>query len=92
MLTSACPHCGGSGRRLSAETAVLGIYREMARQGERLRGSQVRLTLHADLKNALQNETREGVNTLARALGAHILWLERADGPVHEVGIEIVPA
>ncbi len=92
MLTSPCPHCAGSGRRLSAETAVLGIYREMARQGERLRGSQVRLTLHADLKNALQPETREGVNMLARALGAHILWLDRADGPVHEIGIEVIPS
>jgi ribonuclease G len=64
----------------------------MARQGERLRGAQVRLTLHSDLKNALQPETREGVNTLARALGAQVLWLERTDGPVHEIGIEIVPA
>ena len=92
MLTSACPHCSGSGRRLSSETVVLGVYREMARQGERLRGAQVRLTLHSDLKNALQPETREGVNTLARALGAQVLWLERTDGPVHEIGIEIVPA
>ena len=39
LLTSGCPHCGGSGRRLSAETVVLGVYREMARQGERLRGA-----------------------------------------------------
>jgi ribonuclease G len=92
MLTSSCPHCGGSGRRLSAETVVLGIYREMARQGERLRGAQVRLTLHVDLKNALQPETREGLNTLARVLGAHVLWMERADGPVHEIGIEVLPA
>jgi ribonuclease G len=92
MLTSACPHCSGSGRRLSSETVVLGVYREMARQGERLRGAQVRLTLHSDLKNALQPETREGVNTLARALGAQVLWLERTDGPVHEIGIEIVPS
>ena len=92
LLTSSCPHCGGSGRRLSAETVVLGVYREMARQGERLRGAQVRLTLHVDLKNALQPETREGVNTLARALGAHVLWMERADGPVHEIGIEVLPS
>jgi ribonuclease G len=92
LLTSACPHCGGTGRRLSPETAVLGVYREMARQGERLRGAQVRLTLHADLKNALQPETREGLNQLARALGAHVVWLERADGPVHEIGIEVDPA
>jgi ribonuclease G len=92
LLTSACPHCAGSGRRLSAETVVLGVYREMARQGERLRGAQVRLTLHPDLKNALQPETREGVNQLARALGAHVLWLERSEGPVQEIGIEVLPA
>jgi ribonuclease G len=91
LLTSPCPHCGGSGHRLSAETVVLGVYREMARQGERLRGAQVRLTLHTDLKNALQPETREGVNALARALGAQVLWLERPDGPVQEIGIEVTP-
>ena len=91
LLTSACPHCGGSGRRLSAETVVLGVYREMARQGERLRGAQVRLTLHAELKNALQPETREGVNALARALGAQVLWVERPDGPVQEIAIDISP-
>jgi ribonuclease G len=91
MLTCACPHCGGSGRRLSSETVVLGVYREMARQGERLRGAQVRLTLHTDLKNALQPETREGVLQLARALGAQVLWLERSDGPVQEIGIDIIP-
>ncbi|WP_306598475.1 Rne/Rng family ribonuclease [Geothrix sp. 21YS21S-2] len=91
LLTSACPHCEGSGRRQSAETVVLGVYREMARQGERLRGAQLRLTLHSELKNALQPETREGVNQLARALGAHILWQERGDGPVHQIDIEVVP-
>ena len=91
QLTSACPHCDGVGRRISAETVVLGAYREMARQGERLRGNQVRLTLHAELKGSLQPETREGLNQLARALGAQVLWVERNDGPVHDIGIEILP-
>ena len=91
LITSACPHCEGSGRRLSAETVVLAVYREMARQGERLRGAQVKLTLHEELKNALQPETREGVNQLARVLGAHVVWQERPDGPVHEIDIEVVP-
>jgi ribonuclease G len=90
LLTCACPHCDGSGRRLSAETVILGVYREMARQGERLRGSQVRLTVHTELKAGLQQETREGLNTLARALGAHVLWLERSEGPIHEIDIEVV--
>lgn len=92
MLTSACPHCGGSGRRLSSETVVLGVYREMARLGERLRGAQVRLTLHPELRSALQPETREGVNQLGRALGAQVLWVDRADGAVHEIGIEVIPS
>jgi ribonuclease G len=92
LLTSSCPHCDGSGRRPSAETVVLGVYREMARQGERLRGTQLRLTLHSELKGALQPDTREGVNQLARALGAHILWQERSDGPVHQIDIEVVSA
>jgi len=92
MLTAACPHCSGSGRRLSPETVVLGVYREMARQGERLRGAQVRLTLHTELKNALQPETREGVNQLARVLGAQVIWIDRSDGPVHEIGIDVTPA
>jgi len=91
-LTAACPHCGGSGRRLSSETVVLGVYREMARLGERLRGAQVRLTLHPELRSALQPETREGVNQLGRALGAQVLWVDRADGAVHEIGIEVVPS
>ena len=91
LITSACPHCEGSGRRLSAETVVLAVYREMARQGERLRGAQVRLTLHEELKNALQPETREGVNQLARVLGAHVVWQDRPAGPVHEIDIEVVP-
>jgi hypothetical protein len=63
----------------------------MARQGERLRGNQVRLTLHAELKASLQPETREGLNQLARALGAQVLWVERSQGPVHDMEIEIVP-
>jgi len=70
ILTAPCPHCEGSGRRQSPETVILAVYREMARQGERLRGCQIRLTLHTELKAALLNETREGVNQLARVLVA----------------------
>jgi ribonuclease G len=92
LLTSPCPHCDGYGRRISAETVVLGVYREMARQGERLAGTQVRLTLHTELKASLQPETREGVNQLARALGAQVLWLERGEGPVHSIDIDILPS
>jgi ribonuclease G len=92
MLTAVCPHCAGTGRRLSPETVVLAAYRELARQGERLRGAQVRLTVHPELRAALQPETRDGLNQLAKALGAQVHWVERSDGPMDEVGVEIVPS
>jgi len=92
LLTAACPHCEGSGRRISPETAILGIYREMARQGEKLKGSTLRITVHPELRATLQPETREGVVQLAVALGAHLHWIERSDGPLHAVGLEIISA
>jgi len=90
LLTSVCPHCEGFGRRLSPETAILAVYREMARQGEKLRGATLRITMNPELRASLQPETREGVVHLAKVLGAHLHWIERNDGPLHAVGMEIV--
>jgi ribonuclease G len=90
LLTTPCPHCEGSGRRLSPETAVLEVYRELARLGARLKGATVQITLHAEMKAALQPETREGILSLAKALGAKIHWVERSEGPLHAVAFEIL--
>jgi ribonuclease G len=89
MLTSACPHCEGLGRRLSPETAILGVYREMARLGGKLKGATLKITLHPELRASLQPETREGVVHLAKALGAHLHWIERGEGAVHVVDLEV---
>jgi hypothetical protein len=75
----------------SPETILLKAYREMARNGERLRGSTVRLTVHPELRAALPADAREGLLSLARAFGAHVLWVERGDGPRHLMGMEIIP-
>ncbi len=91
LLTSPCPHCDGSGRRTSPETAVLSVYRELVRQGERLKGATVQITLHPDMKIALQPETRDGVMQLVRMLGASLQWIERAEGSLHVIGLEILP-
>ena len=88
MLTSSCPHCAGSGRRLSAETAVLEVYREIARRGKRLRGAKLKLTIHVDLNKTLQPDIRDGVNALAKDLDAQIVWIEKSNGPVQEVKLE----
>jgi ribonuclease G len=91
QLTESCPHCMGAGRLLTAETIVLKAYREIARLGERLRGATLRLSLHPELRASLQPEMREGILQLARALGAHVLWVEKADGPRHALSLDIVP-
>ena len=90
LLTAPCPHCEGSGRRLSAETAVLSVYREMARLGPRLRGATVQITLHPEIKDAMLPETKEGILHLAKAFGGKLQWNERSEAPLHTVGLEII--
>ena len=90
LLTTPCPHCEGAGRRLSAETALLSVYREMTRLGQRLKGATVQITLHPELKGAMPPETREGVLHLAKAFGAKLQWIERSEAPLHAMGLEIV--
>jgi ribonuclease G len=89
LLTQPCPTCNGAGRTQSPETSLLKAYRELVRQGERLRGADVRLTLHPELSGALHQEAREGLMQLARLLGARVQWIERADTPRHAVVLDI---
>ena len=89
QLTQTCPTCSGAGRSPSPETCLLKAYREMVRLGERLRGADVRLTIHPDLSASLNHESREGLFQLARLLGARVQWLERADNPRHAVLLDI---
>jgi ribonuclease G len=91
QITEPCPNCHGSGRLVTAETVVLKAYREMARLGERLRGATLRLSLHPDLRAGIQPEMREGLLQLARALGAHVLWVEKADSPRNTLAMDILP-
>ncbi len=89
ILTAPCPHCEGSGRRLSPETALLAVYREIARLGEKLRGGTLRISMHPEFRLALLPETRDGVHQLARAFGAQVAWIDRSEGPVHGVSFEV---
>jgi ribonuclease G len=91
QITEPCPHCHGSGRLVTAETVVLKAYREMARLGERLRGATLRLSIHPDLRAGIQPEMREGLLQLARTLGAHVLWVEKADSPRNTLAMDILP-
>lgn len=90
MLTTCCPFCDGTGRRVSPETLVLPIYREIARLGERLRGCTLRVSLNTDMRSALSMDTRDGIHTLAQVLGAQIAWIDRSESPYHHVSFEVV--
>jgi ribonuclease G len=89
QLTQPCPACNGAGRTQSPETSLLKAYRELVRLGERLRGAEVRLTLHPDLSSSLHQEAREGLMQLARLLGARVSWIERADTPRQTVVLDV---
>jgi len=89
LLTQPCPTCNGAGRTQSPETSLLKAYRELVRLGERLRGAEVRLTLHPELSASLHQEAREGLMKLARLLGAKVQWIERADTPRHAVVMDL---
>src|SRR5664279_2021803 len=89
QLTQPCQACNGVGRTQSPETSLLKAYRELVRLGERLRGAEVRLTLHPELANALHQEAREGLLQLARLLGARVSWIERADTPRNAVVMDL---
>jgi ribonuclease G len=92
QLTVPCPHCEGSGKRLSSESILLKVYREIARQGDKLRGASIRITLHPSLRAAINSDTREGLMQLAKFLGAHVLWVERSDFREESIGFEITSA
>ena len=89
LLTQACPTCSGAGRTPSPDAALLKAYRELVRLGERLRGGEVRLTLHPDLAAALNQEAREGLVKLTRLLGARVQWIERPEAPRHSVVLDL---
>jgi ribonuclease G len=89
LLTQPCPTCNGAGRTPSPETCLLKAYRELVRLGERLRGAEVRLTLHPDLAASLNQESRDSLMQLVRLLGARVSWIERADTPRHAVVMDL---
>jgi len=89
QLSCACPACAGSGRLPSADTILLKAYRELARQGERLRGATVKLSVHPDTAPGLHGEAREGLMELARTLGAKVSWIERSDIARHTVQLDL---
>ncbi|HOD31848.1 MAG TPA: ribonuclease E/G, partial [Holophaga sp.] len=89
LLTEPCPCCDGTGRRISAETALLEVYRELVRRASHLQGATLRLSLHPDLRAAIPAEVRDGLHHLARSAGAQVVWIDRSELPRHKVQLDI---
>ncbi len=89
LLTAPCPHCQGSGRMPSLDTALLKVYREVARQGDRLKGATLRFSVHPETAPQLYGEAREGLLDLAKTVGAKVSWIERGEVAKHVVLLDI---
>lgn len=68
----ACPTCGGVGSIASAEAVALGLLRRIEAEaaGGRLRG--VRIEMHPELADALQNNRRQELAALEREFDLHV--------------------
>lgn len=67
-----CPTCGGVGSIASAEAVALGLLRRIEAEaaGGRLRG--VRIELHPELADSLQNSRRQEIAALEREFDLHV--------------------
>lgn len=95
-----CPTCGGAGSIASAEAVGLGLLRHIEAEAAGGRLAGVRVELHPELADALQNGRRQELAALERefdlkveiiaAAGFHrseqrVEWLHRERAPLHPV-------
>jgi ribonuclease G len=84
LLTSACPHCGGSGRLRSIETVAYDALRSVQREAAPAAGVvRVTLRVHPEVAAFLREHESRSLEALERQLGL-VVALE----PVAELGRE----
>lgn len=72
-LTVECPHCSGSGRTLSTESAVLDLARDIERLALRRDAPQkILVTARQDIIDRLQNEEKQYYDLLVERFGLDI--------------------
>ena len=74
-ITSMCPHCEGTGRIRSVETAALQMLRVIEDEAMKGKMDELRITMNRDVALYILNHKREVISSLEERLGLRIIVL-----------------
>ena len=74
-ITSMCPHCEGTGRIRSVETAALQMLRVIEDEAMKGKMDELRVTMNRDVALYILNHKREVISSLEERLGLRIIVL-----------------
>jgi len=74
-ITSVCPHCEGTGRIRSVETAALQMLRVIEEEAMKGAMDELRISMHRDVAFYILNHKRDAISALEEQFGLHIVIL-----------------
>ena len=74
-ISNVCPHCEGTGRVRSVETAALQLLRAIEDEASKGKMDQLRITMHNDVALYILNHKRASVTALEEQFGISIVIL-----------------
>ena len=74
-ITSVCPHCEGTGRVRSVETAALQMLRVVEDEAAKGKMDELRISMNRDVALYILNHKRDAISTLEERFGLHIVIL-----------------
>ena len=74
-ITSLCPHCEGTGRIRSVETAALQMLRVIEEEAMKGAMDELRVSMHRDVALYILNHKRDAIGALEERFGFHIVIL-----------------
>ena len=74
-ITSVCPHCEGTGRVRSVETAALQMLRVVEDEAAKGKMDELRISMNRDVALYILNHKRDTVSALEKRFGMHIVIL-----------------
>jgi ribonuclease E len=85
--TETCPHCAGTGRVRSIESAALHALRAIEEEGVRRRASEILVTVPPNVALYLLNQKRQTITEIESRYGFHVTI--EADDDLHAADCEI---
>jgi ribonuclease E len=74
-ITSVCPHCEGTGRVRSVETAALQMLRVVEDEAAKGKMDELRISMNRDVALYILNHKRDAISALEERFGMHIVIL-----------------